>query len=539
MSQIGGTGRRGDAPLRNSSALDEADEPGAREAAAPALAAVGVSKRFGVVQALDDVTLSVRPREILALVGENGAGKSTLVRIFEGVYRPDQGALMAGGAPQAFRSPSDAHALGIRVIHQEPDIVPDLSIAENLFLGDFRSIHGVFLDRADLERRTREMLAKFGLEKDLGPWIRAGDLGPSQRQLMEIMRALRGGLRVLALDEPTSSLTEEEAQRLFRVVRRLRDDDGVGVVYISHRMREVRDLADRVAVLRDGRLVAERPTAEFPEAEIIQAMVGRPIADFYERGARRRGEAALSVRGLTTKRVSDVSFDVHAGEVVGLAGLVGAGRSELAEAIFGHDRMLAGSVAVRGRPIRLKSPADAIAAGIGFAPEDRKSQALLLMRSVKDNITLAVPDLISRFDFVDPGAERRIAAEFADRLRIRTPSLDAAVSNLSGGNQQKVVLARWLARHPKVLILDEPTKGIDVGAKAEIYRLIAELAGEGIALLVISSEMPELLGMADRILVMAGGRLVAELDREAANEERILNLAMADNLTRTETAGAP
>ena len=539
MSQIGGTGRRGDAPLRNSSALDEADEPGAREAAAPALAAVGVSKRFGVVQALDDVTLSVRPREILALVGENGAGKSTLVRIFEGVYRPDQGALMAGGAPQAFRSPSDAHALGIRVIHQEPDIVPDLSIAENLFLGDFRSIHGVFLDRADLERRTREMLAKFGLEKDLGPWIRAGDLGPSQRQLMEIMRALRGGLRVLALDEPTSSLTEEEAQRLFRVVRRLRDDDGVGVVYISHRMREVRDLADRVAVLRDGRLVAERPTAEFPEAEIIQAMVGRPIADFYERGARRRGEAALSVRGLTTKRVSDVSFDVHAGEVVGLAGLVGAGRSELAEAIFGHDRMLAGSVAVRGRPIRLKSPADAIAAGIGFAPEDRKSQALLLMRSVKDNITLAVPDLISRFDFVDPGAERRIAAEFADRLRIRTPSLEAAVSNLSGGNQQKVVLARWLARHPKVLILDEPTKGIDVGAKAEIYRLIAELAGEGIALLVISSEMPELLGMADRILVMAGGRLVAELDREAANEERILSLAMADNVTRTETARAP
>ncbi len=539
MSQIGGTGRRGDAPLRNSGALDEANEPGAREAAAPALAAVGVSKRFGVVQALDDVTLSVRPREILALVGENGAGKSTLVRIFEGVYRPDQGALMARGAPQAFRSPSDAHALGIRVIHQEPDIVPDLSIAENLFLGDFRSIHGVFLDRADLERRTREMLAKFGLEKDLGPWIRAGDLGPSQRQLMEIMRALRGGLRVLALDEPTSSLTEEEAQRLFRVVRRLRDDDGVGVVYISHRMREVRDLADRVAVLRDGRLVAERPTAEFPEAEIIQAMVGRPIADFYERGARRRGEAALSVRGLTTERVSDVSFDVHAGEVVGLAGLVGAGRSELAEAIFGHDRMLAGSVAVRGRPIRLKSPADAIAAGIGFAPEDRKSQALLLMRSVKDNISLAVPDLISRFDFVDPGAERRIAAEFADRLRIRTPSLDTAVSNLSGGNQQKVVLARWLARHPKVLILDEPTKGIDVGAKAEIYRLIAELAGEGIALLVISSEMPELLGMADRILVMAGGRLVAELGREAANEERILNLAMADNLTRTETAGAP
>jgi L-arabinose transport system ATP-binding protein len=340
---------------------------------------------------------------------------------------------------------------------------------------------------------------------------------------------------VLALDEPTSSLTEDEAQRLFRVVRRLRDD-GVGVIYISHRMREVRDLADRIAVLRDGRLVGERPTQEFPEAEIVQAMVGRPIADLYERGARRRGEIVLSVQNLTTARVNDVSFDVHSGEVVGLAGLIGAGRSELAEAIFGHDRALAGSVVVEGRPVRLRSPADAIAAGIGFAPEDRKSQALLLLRSVKDNISLAIPDLISRFDFIKDGDERRIAGALVDRLRIRTPSLDASVSNLSGGNQQKVVLGRWLARRPKVLILDEPTRGVDVGAKAEIYRLIAELAAEGIALLVISSEMPELLGLADRILVMAGGRVVSELPREHASEERILSLAMADNLTAAAAA---
>jgi L-arabinose transport system ATP-binding protein len=299
-------------------------------------------------------------------------------------------------------------------------------------------------------------------------------------------------------------------------------------------MREVRDLADRIAVLRDGRLVAERPSEEFPEAEIVQAMVGRPIADLYNREARDRGEAALTVRGLTTKRVSGISFNVHAGEVVGVAGLMGAGRSELAEAIFGQDRILAGSVAVNRKPIRLRSPADAIAAGIGFAPEDRKSQALLLLRSVKENISLAIPDLISRFDFVDLGAERRIAAAQAGRLRIKTPSLDVSVSNLSGGNQQKVVLGRWLARRPKVLILDEPTRGIDVGAKAEIYRLIAELAGEGIALMVISSEMPELLGLADRILVMAGGRLVAELSRDEASEERILSLAMMDNLSPTQ-----
>jgi L-arabinose transport system ATP-binding protein len=341
-------------------------------------------------------------------------------------------------------------------------------------------------------------------------------------------------LKVLALDEPTSSLTEDEAQRLFRVVRRLRDD-GVGIIYISHRMREVRDLAERIAVLRDGRLVDERPTVEFPEAEIVQAMVGRPIADLYERGSRRRGEIALSVRGLTTTRVHDVSFDVRSGEVVGLAGLIGAGRSELAEAIFGHDRALAGSVAVAGRSVRLRSPADAIAAGVGFAPEDRKSQALLLLRSVKDNISLAIPDLISRFDFINEGGERRIAGALVDRLRIRTPSLDASVANLSGGNQQKVVLGRWLARRPKVLILDEPTRGVDVGAKAEIYRLIAELAAEGLALLVVSSEMPELLGLADRILVMAGGRVVAEMPREQASEERILSLAMADNLTKSAT----
>ena len=368
----------------------------------------------------------------------------------------------------------------------------------------------------------------------MSPWTRAGNLSPAQRQLMEIMRALRRGLKVLALDEPTSSLTEDEAQRLFRVVRRLRDD-GVGIIYISHRMREVRDLADRIAVLRDGRLVDERPTVEFPEAEVVQAMVGRPIADLYERGSRRRGEIALSVRGLTTTRVHDVSFDVRSGEVVGLAGLIGAGRSELAEAIFGHDRALAGSVAVAGRSVRLRSPADAIAAGIGFAPEDRKSQALLLLRSVKDNISLAIPDLISQFDFINDGGERRIAGALVDRLRIRTPSLDASVANLSGGNQQKVVLGRWLARRPKVLILDEPTRGVDVGAKAEIYRLIAELAAEGIALLVVSSEMPELLGLADRILVMAGGRVVAEMPREQASEERILSLAMADNLTKSAT----
>ena len=505
-----------------------------RPAEVPLLAVRGVSKRFGVVQALEGLTLAIRRAEILALVGENGAGKSTLVRILEGQHQPDQGGIEIDGALRAFHSPAESHQHGIRIIHQEPDIIPDLSIAENLFLGDLKHVRGIFLDRRDLARRTRQILANFGLEDELWPWTRAGDLGPAQRQLIEIMRALRSGVRLLALDEPTSSLTEDETRRLFDVVRRMRQD-GVAIVYISHRMREVMALTDRVAVLRDGRLVAVHATREVTEGEIVQLMVGRPITELFERSARSPGPVVLSVRGLTTRRVTSVDLDIRAGEVVGLAGLVGAGRSELAEAIFGHDPPIAGVISVGDRTIRLRSPADAIAAGIGFAPEDRKSQALLLLRSVKENITLCVPDLISRFNIVDHRKDGRIAGTLVDRLRIRTPSLDQQSAKLSGGNQQKVVLSRWLARRPKVLILDEPTRGIDVGAKAELYRLIAQLAAEGIALLVISSEMPELLGLADRILVMAGGRVAADLARAEATEERILELAMGENLTRSES----
>src|SRR5579872_7491765 len=317
-------------------APDGSERPPRSDASAPFLIAKAVSKRFGVVQALDNVTLGVRAGEVLALVGENGAGKSTLVRIFEGVFKPDQGTLIAADAPRVLRSPADAHALGIRVIHQEPDIVPDLSIAENLFLGDLPPRQGIFVDRRNLASRTRRILSEFALDKELSPWARAGDLAPAQRQLLEIMRAMRTGVRVLALDEPTSSLTEDEAQRLFRIVRRFRAA-GVGVLYISHRIREVKELSDRIAVLRDGRLVEERRTEDISESGIVQAMVGRPIANLFDRAARQRGGVMLSVQGVTTKRVKDMTFEVRAGEVVGLAGLIGAGRSELAEAIFGHD----------------------------------------------------------------------------------------------------------------------------------------------------------------------------------------------------------
>jgi L-arabinose transport system ATP-binding protein len=491
----------------------------------------GVGKRFGVVQALSDVTLPIRAGEILALVGENGAGKSTLTRIIEGVYQPDAGDVVIDGAPVRLRAPADAHAAGIRVIHQEPDIFPDLSVAENLFVGDLRGVGGIFLDSADLARRTRALLARFGLEHALSPWTLAGRLGPARRQLLEIMRALRAGVRLLALDEPTSSLTDDEARLLFGVVQQLRRE-GVALIYISHRMPEIRTLADRVAILRDGRLVACRPIADLSEADIVHLMVGRAVNAMFDRPPAPVGGVALETRGLTTARVRDINLEIRAGEVVGLGGLNGAGRSELALAIFGQDRLSAGAVLVDGAEIRLRSPADAIAAGIGLAPEERKSQALLLMRSVAENITLCVPERVSRFGFLRRAAQRLVAGEQVERMRIKISSLDQLVAELSGGNQQKVVLGRWLARAPRVLILDEPTRGIDVGAKAEIYRLIAQLAANGIAILFISSELPELIGLSDRILVMAAGRIVGELQRAEATEQRVLNLAMRENLSR-------
>jgi L-arabinose transport system ATP-binding protein len=498
---------------------------------APLLELRGIGKRFGVVQALADVTLPIRAGEILALVGENGAGKSTLTRIIEGVHQPDAGEVVVDGAPVRLRAPVEAHAAGIRVIHQEPDIFPDLSVAENLFVGDLRRVAGIFLDRADLAARTRALMARFGLQHALSPWTLAGALGPAHRQLLEIMRALRAGVRLLALDEPTSSLTDDEAQLLFSVVRRLRSE-GVALIYISHRMPEIRALADRVAILRDGRLVACRPVAELSETDIVEVMVGRPVSALFDRPPAPLGKIVLETRGLTTARVREVSLTVRAGEVVGFGGLIGSGRSELALAIFGQDRLTAGSVSVDGAEIRLRSPADAIAAGIGLAPEERKSQALLLMRSVAENITLCVPRRVSRFGFLRRAAEALVARQEVERLRVKTPSLDALVSNLSGGNQQKVVLGRWLARAPRVLILDEPTRGIDVGAKAEIYRLIAELAAGGVALLVISSELPELIGLSDRIYVMAAGRIAGEVPRAEATERRVLNLAMRENLSQ-------
>ncbi len=504
----------------------------------PLLRVGGLTKRFANVQALTDIGFSLRSGEVLALVGENGAGKSTLLKILSGDYKADAGVVAIDGRPVLFSSPRAARAAGIRVISQEPEIVPGISVAENLFLGDLPRRGFGFVRGRDLLAAAQEILSRFGFAGALHPAALGEDLSPAQRQLVEIVRALAADARVLALDEPTSSLTEEEAERLFTLIARLRSQ-GIAIIYVSHRMREIARLADRVVVLRDGRLVADAPIAELPQADIVRLMVGRPLHDVLHRKRAVRDEVVLEVSGLRTPMHAGIDLTVRAGEVVALAGLIGAGRSELARAIFGDYKRLGGQVLVGGREVPPNDPHAAIAAGIALAPEDRKGMALVLVRSVLENETLPILDKLSRAGFVRARLERAIGQEYVDRLRIRTPSLDQDVSKLSGGNQQKVVIARWLATNPKVLILDEPTRGIDVGAKAEIYAFIDELAGAGMAVLLISSELLEVLGLADRILVMQNGRITGEVAAADATERAIMELAMIDHLEPAAAGVAP
>jgi L-arabinose transport system ATP-binding protein len=499
--------------------------PTANPATAVRFTLSGVSKRFENVQALDDVSLRIDGGEVLALVGENGAGKSTLLRILSGEYRPDAGMLARDGVELDLDRPADAHAAGIRVIYQEPEIVPFVSVAENLFLGELPRRAGRVLDMRGLRRAAREQIAAYGFAGALDARAPGGALTSSQRQLVEILRAVKGDARLIAFDEPTSSLTATEVEHLMGIIERLRRD-GVAIVYVSHRLHEVLELADRIAVLRDGRLIDVRPSAGTTGGELMRLMVGRAVSQVFPSQRRAREQVALRVAGLQTDWLRDVSFEIRAGEVIGVAGLVGAGRSELARALFGAVPQRGGRVELDGRTVRLRSPRDAIRAGIGYAPEDRKADALLLMRSLRENVSLAALDRLRRARFVRGGAERRLVDGLIERLDIKTPSAEQEIAKLSGGNQQKGVLARWLAREPRVLLLDEPTRGIDVGAKAEIYRLIDELAAAGMAVLFISSELPEVLGMSDRILVMQGGRITGELSREDASEERIIELAM-------------
>ncbi len=488
-----------------------------------------ITKVFPGVRALDDVSLEVYPGEVLALVGENGAGKSTLLRVMNGDYHPDGGALSFEGQPITFATPR-FHAVGVRVIYQEPEILMDLSVGENVYLGELPRRGKGVVDWNGLYQQAGDALNRLGVGHVISPRAKAGSLSAAQRQMVEIARAIKSQVKVLALDEPTSSLSESDSEQLFEIVNQFRRA-GVAIIYVSHRLPEILQLADRIAVLRDGKLVAVRKAAETTESELVSLMVGRELVRRFDHDTYTQPEVVMKVEGVTTEKVRDVSFELHRGEVLGFAGLVGAGRTDLAKALFGADRLIRGKISVKGKPVDLRHPQQAIRAGIGFTPEDRKKEALVLSRSVRENIALVVLRSISRLRFVRRGTEQKMVQELVDSLRVKTPSVDQEVSKLSGGNQQKVVLARWLARKPDVLILDEPTRGIDVGAKVEIYKLIHELARQGMGVVFISSELPEVLGVSDRVIVMQNGHVTGEMPAEGATEEAVLRLAMADTLS--------
>jgi len=491
----------------------------------------GVSKRFGGVQALSEIDLRIARGAIHALVGENGAGKSTLGKILAGVHRPDGGELLIDGRRAAFHSPRDALSDGITIITQEPTLVPHRSVLENVFLGAESRFVGV-VDRRRTLRRYRALVEEAGI--DLPPRRLARSLRVADQQKVEILRAIARKTKLIVMDEPTSALTKDEADKLFALVQRLRDN-GTTIVYVSHMLAEVLELADTVTVLRDGRLVRTAPSGEETPELLVSAMLGRRLDLAFpdKRPVASDAPVVLAVRGLSRPpAVQDISFEIRAGEIVGLAGLIGSGRSEVARAIFGADRPQQGEIEVAGRSVRFRSPRQAIAHGVVMVPEDRKSQGLLMLRSIVDNVTLAHLDQVSTGGVLSLRQERRRARDLIARVDVRASSSSASVSTLSGGNQQKVLFARWLFRMPLVFIADEPTRGVDVGAKSAIYELIQSLAEQGIGVLLISSEHGEVLGLAHRVLVMRAGRIVAELDQKTMSEDALLHAAFATAETR-------
>ncbi|MFI7131705.1 sugar ABC transporter ATP-binding protein [Nonomuraea sp. NPDC050153] len=484
----------------------------------------GLGKRFPGVVALDGVDFDLRAGEVHVLLGENGAGKSTLIKMLSGAYQPDSGRILVDGEAVAIRTAADAQRLGIATIYQEFNLVPQLTVGENLALGRPPRRFG-FVDTRRMHEQARGMLDQVGVGVD--PRTRVADLGIAQMQMVEIAKALALDARVLIMDEPTAVLTTSEVRRLFDLVGQLRER-GVAVVFITHHLEEIAQIGDRVTVLRDGRSVAQVP-AGTPEEELIRLMVGRPIDQQYPRRPATAGEPLLQVRDLSRAGAfSGVSFEVRAGEVVGLAGLVGAGRTEVARAVFGADAPDSGEVLVRGRRLPRGDVRAAMDAGLGLVPEDRKGQGLVLGADIAENLGLVTLRGASHGGFVDRAGQHKAAARVADQLGVRMSHLGQEVRTLSGGNQQKIVIGKWLLADANVLILDEPTRGIDVGAKVEIYQLINSLTASGHAVLMISSDLPEILGMSDRILVMARGRLVGELKAAEANQDSVMALAVTE-----------
>ncbi len=484
-----------------------------------------IFKSFGGVAALKGVSFELMAGEVHAIVGENGAGKSTLIKTISGAHQPDSGTIEIEGQTVRHQSPSQAKALGVAVIYQQPALFPDLTVAENISLGLERGGSWRRIDWRARHRRAAELLARVGAHISPDTYVR--QLTMPQQQLVEIARSLGTNARILILDEPTASLSDREVDHLFTVIRELKKQ-GVGMIYISHRLEELPQIADRVTVLRDGTYVGTRPMAEVDRAEMIRLMVGRELSAVFPKITVPFGEVVLETRNLHCgdSGVSDVSLTVRAGEIMGLAGLVGAGRTELARVLFGLSPADGGQILLRGKPVKINTPADAVSLGIAYVPEDRRRHGVILEMPVSANTTLAILAKIASGGWLNFGREKQIAESFVDRFGIKTPSIASPVGNLSGGNQQKVSLARWLATEPKVIILDEPTQGVDVGAKAEIHKLMGELAAKGLAIIMISSELPEVLGMSDRIAVMHGGRVRQVLDRAEATQEKVLELAL-------------
>jgi ribose transport system ATP-binding protein len=491
---------------------------------APLLQARGISKAYPGVIALDKVSMHLSEGEVLAIIGENGAGKSTLMKSLAGLVTPDTGNIYIDQEPVHLTGVQDAMARGISLIHQELNLADNLDIAQNIYLGREPTRFGL-IDRKAMQRGAKEALDQIGL--DMAPTTPVSELSTGRQQMVEIAKAISTNARVIIMDEPTASLSDSETHRLYEVVDRLANK-GVGIIFISHRLAEVKRLAHRVTVLRDGKNAGELSREDIEHDAMVKLMVGREASTLYQYEPRPIGETALSVEGLVTHTFPEhrVSFDIKSGEIVGIAGLVGAGRTEMLATLFGIDPPLAGEVKVQGQPVTIKSPKQAIAAGIALVPEDRKAQGVVLDMSIRENTSMAsLKEEAVGGVMINAAEERRVAKEMNDKLATKTPTLEQLVLNLSGGNQQKVVLAKWLATKPKVLIMDEPTRGVDIGAKAEIYRIMEQLAHQGVAVLFVSSDLEEVLGISDRVLVMHEGKLTGELTRDELTAEAVMALA--------------
>ena len=495
--------------------------------AAPVLEMRGIAKAYPGAVALHSVDFSVRPGEVHALIGENGAGKSTLMKILAGADTKDSGQIFIDGKESHIDTPQEAMRLGVSIIYQEFNLVPYMNAAENIFLGrEPASVVPGLIDFGRMYSDAEKIIDELGVALDVRTPM--NHLSVAQQQMVEIAKATSRKSRIIAMDEPSATLTDHELENLFGLIRRLKAE-GVSIIYISHRLEEIFEIADRVTVLRDGELVATKDIAETNRADIIRMMVGRELSDSIPKIAAEARDVALEVRNLNRAGVlHDINFQVRSGEILGIAGLVGAGRTEVARAIFGADPIDSGQIIMNGKPVTIHSPRRAISLGIGLVSEDRKALGLVLGMAVRENISLANLGVLSRLGFIKRRKEREIAESYVKDVLIKTPSIEQAVQNLSGGNQQKVVLAKWLFTKSKVLIFDEPTRGIDVGAKTEIYQLMNRLAAQGVAIIMISSELPEVLGMSDRTLVMHEGRIAGELSGKDATQERIMGLATGE-----------